>query len=517
MKNIKLSFSLLLIFAITIISCDESTIDLKPVRETEAGYFQDEDQMQEAVFGVYQKLSFFYAFRGGQNNNLAPIWHLPGDDLTTKAGYAFENFVALNGSNSQLSLFYDYAYQLIARANIVLQKIEENGDFAYESKPELKDYNKGEALCLRAYMYMQLWNVFGTAPLVTERIINIEDAYPASSKGTELLDQAIIDLNEAAQLLPESWSADMKGRVTKNSAFGLRMKCLVFRGTVNNNSEDFTAAISTFNSLSGLALTAQYSQNFDVIFENNEESLFEYQANSSPSFVNPFLGNAGGNDVFSVKGEIGAYYGFFSKKPSWIGNSSYRATSSILNAYEDGDPRKDYNFSEDPVNDDLNVKKYIKNTAYAEGSGGKNNEVSVNNPRILRYADVLLLKAEAIVRSNGSLSEAIGIINQIRERARNSTDDGVPSAIPADRDVNESDKNTVLEWIFQERRLELAFEEGHRWWDLRRRHIAGEIDLKTLNFDSELDNCEFEDYNVNFPLPEKQVVENPNMDQNTGY
>ena len=127
------------------------------------------------------------------------------------------------------------------------------------------------------------------------------------------------------QLLPDSWSPEMKGRVTKNSARGLRGKCLVFRGSVKKTTEDFTAAISDFNAIQGIGLTPKYSQNFDVNFENNQESLFEYQANSSPSDVNPFLDN----DNFAVIGEIGAYYGYFSQKPSWIGNSYYTATASI--------------------------------------------------------------------------------------------------------------------------------------------------------------------------------------------
>ncbi|MFV0379119.1 MAG: RagB/SusD family nutrient uptake outer membrane protein [Mangrovibacterium sp.] len=405
---------------------------------------------------------------------------------------------------------YNYAYQLIARANTMLQKIEENGDFAYINQPTLKDYHRGEALFLRAYMYLQLWNVFGTAPLVTERITNLADAYPPNSQGTDLLNQAIIDLQEATQLLPDNWSAAMKGRVTKNSAYGLRGKCLVFRGMINDTNEDFTLAIADFDAITGLSLAAKYSENFSVGFENNGESLFEYQANSSPGNVNPFL--AAGNDSFSDIGEIGAYFGYYSRMPTWIGNSHYTATSSIRNAYESGDPRKDYNINSNTTVL-VNVNKYITNSGYA--TNGQSNGISVNNPRILRYADVLLLKAEAIVRSGGNLGNAIDLINEVRERARNSAD--VVSTIPADRDVAESDEDLVLEWIFQERRLELAFEEGHRWWDLRRRHIAGEIDLKALDFQSMDLNFKFEDKNINFPFPETEVVDSPNLDQNAGY
>ncbi len=510
MKNRKLLYYILFIFTLIQYSCSDDTVNLLPIGDTEATYFQNESQMEEGIRGIYQKLGFFYRFGGSQNDNTAPIWHLPSDDLTTPSTNALENFSGLNGSNWQVTMFYTYAYQLINRANYMLQKIEENADFAYKKQPELKNFHKGEALFLRAYMYMQLWNVFGTAPLVTERITKIADGYLPNSKDTELLDQAIEDLAEAAQLLPDSWSADMKGRVTKNSAYGLRGKCLVFRGSVKKATTDFTEAITDFNKINSASLAPKYSQNFDVNFENNQESLFEYQANSSPSDVNPFLDN----DNFAVIGEIGAYYGFFTQKPSWIGNSYYTATASIKDAYNDGDFRRTYNIDLNP-DVKLNVKKYIRNTAYAKGWGGQDYELSVNNPRILRYADVLLLKAEAIVRSNGSLSEAIGLINQIRERARNSGDEY--SEVPADRNVNETDPQKVLEWIFEERRLELAFEEGHRWWDLRRRHIAGEIDLKSWDFQSLDPNFKFEDYNVNFPLPEQEVVENPNMNQNVGY
>ena len=511
LRNIRNYSSALLLAMMSLMACDPDTIDLTPIGNTEGEYFQNEAQMEEAVMGVYQKLAFFYAFRGGQNNNLAPVWHLPSDDLTTTANYSQENFSGLNGGNGQLSLFYDYSYQLISRANTVLQKIEENGDFAYKKQPELKNHHKGEALFLRAHIYFLLWNVYGTAPLVSKRITQLANAYPENSKGTDLLDQAIVDLNEAA-----SWANAMKGRITKNAARALKGKCLVFRGSVSGTNSDFTEAIAAFNAISGVKLTTNYNDNFNSAFENNIESLFEYQANSSPGNVNPFVGGAGGNDAFAVIGEIGAYVGMFNKRPSWIGNSFFMATPSIMKAYDSGDPRVTYVLSKD-IENGVNVRKYVRNTAYAAGGNAESNGVSINNPRILRYADVLLLKAEALVRSNGSLEEAIGLINLIRSRARNSVESGPASLVPENRNTAITNKATVLEWIFQERRLELAFEEGHRWWDLRRRHIAKEIDLKNWNFDSRLANFKFEDRHIYFPLPEKEVVENPNMNQNEGY
>lgn len=162
-----------------------------------------------------------------------------------------------------------------------------------------------------------------------------------------------------------------------------------------------------------------------------------------------------------------------------------------------------------------NVVKYIKDGMPTNNKAP--NEQSKNNPRILRYADVLLLKAEVLVRSGGSLSEAIGIINQVRTRARKSATSGVEAPVPENLSTSETNPATVLDWIYKERRIELACEEGHRWYDLRRRHIAGEIDLKTWNFNSKRIDFQFKNDNVNFPLPEIEVIENPNLNQNPGY
>lgn len=515
MKTIKILIIPITLLLISLSACNEDTIELDPIGVTETSYFLDENQMTKAVFGIYHKVTYFYNFNRSNNNALPEVGLLPSDDLTTPGDRAAESFVSLNGGNGQLTMYYRMAYQLIARANVVLQKIEENGEVAYENNPELRDYHTGEALFLRAWTFFNLWNVFGTAPVVTERIATLANAFPPNSSGTELLDQAIEDLENAVDLLPASWPDIYKGRVTKNSARGMLGKVLVFRGTINDDNADFTNAITRFDQITGVSLTPNYNQNFDIDFENNEESLFEFQSqNVAAGGSNPFLDN----DFFDNNGALSCWFGFFTRKPTWIGNSVFTATPSLINAYEAGDPRVNYIFSADPLNTTLNVVKYTRNgKAWPRGGLSKNYEQSLNNARILRYADVLLLKAEAIVRSGGNLAEAVALVNQVRERARNSTEDGIPSAVPADRSTTETDPDVVKDWIFIERRLELACEEGHRWWDLRRRHIIGEIDLKSWDFSSLALDLKFEDYNINFPLPDSEVINSPNLNQNTGY
>jgi hypothetical protein len=323
------------------------------------------------------------------------------------------------------------------------------------------------------------------------------------------LDQAIIDLTEAATLLPEAWDEGNVGRATKNSARGLLGKCLVFRGTVNTTDADFTAAIAAFNSITGVQLASNFNDNFDGLKENNVESLFEFQANRAIADTNPWVG---GNDDFSVIGELNTFWGFFNGDGADGPSNTFRATSSLKNAFEVGDPRIDFSFDMSvEAADGTNVRKYILNNVTTPDNPWLG--LSQNNPRILRYADVILLKAEAIVRSGGSLADAIALVNEIRARARASGDGAM---VPADL-ATPGTGAEALDLIFRERRLELAFEEGHRWYDLRRRHLAGEIDLTTFDFDPLRTDFAFKEFNINFPLPQTEVIQSTNLTQNEGY
>lgn len=516
-KTQKIFFLLFIVAGLTITACDESTIELDPIGATEVGYFNNETEMEKSVFGIYSSIRDFYSAQFNHGRPSTWMWLAPSDDLTTPGNAAEDNFAGITPDQRRVLNFYTYSYRLIARANTVIEVIDNRGDEIYQLEPALKDVHKGEALFLRGWAFWRLWNIYGRAPIITERIKLIENAYPPNSEGTELLDQAIADLQAAATLLPPTWDDANKGRVTSNSAYALLGKVFVFRGTVDNTQADFSAAIDAFDEITGAALTDHYNKNFDYQFENNEESFFEFQAGSTQGGVNAFL------PFEDFPGfDLTVYWGFFDQKPVWIGNDLLVATDNFKGIYETGDPRIPHVFDPNATGV-TNVTKYVKNGAFARNAAGgnlnpaRNNGYNINNPRILRYADVLLLEAEAIVRSGGSLADAVALINQIRTRARFSTEDGTEAATPANLDATGADQATVLDWIFEERRRELAFEEGHRWWDLRRRHMAGEIDLTTWDFGTISSDFKFEEYNLYFPLPPNEVVENPNMTQNDGY
>jgi hypothetical protein len=482
-------------------ACNKKAIDIAPVNPSEADYFLKESEFERAVLGIYASLTPLFNHNGG--THIAPLYFLPGDDVTLTNEDPFEHFITLNSGNGVTNSFYQNIYRMIGRANLVLGKIAvESGVY---TTPTSKNSHKGEALFLRAWGYYNLWVYFGKAPVLKERITTAANLYPAESKGTELLDQAVIDLTEAATLLPASWATAQRGRVTANAANGMLGKVLVFRGTVNKTATDFTAAIAAFNKISGVSLVPNFGDNFDVNKENNAESLFEFQAST-----------AGGDNVWlpnefdGAIGTMSSYWGYFYQGNTRSNNNrNYIATNKLLSAITPADPR--FLFTVNPTSTSgKQLIKWSKNDL----TGG-NGQSSANNPRLLRYADVLLLKAEAILQSNGSTSEAIGLINQIRTRARNMMPGGLT---PADYSTTETNKTTIMSWIMNERFIELAA-EGHRWPDLRRWHLAGVLTLNNAFFDAtNTAQLGFDpNKHIVFPIPLTELDRNPNVTQNSNY
>jgi tetratricopeptide (TPR) repeat protein len=228
----KVSFIIVVVLTVFVIhACDKSKLDLLPHGPTEQSYFLTEDDFNKATLGIYSKMSDFFWYNGGAGGSPITVFLLPGDDITTnQSNEEFEVFGSLQPSNGRLSYLYSRLYQMINRAILVIQKVNEEKGDVYKT-PNMKNYNKGEALFLRGYAYYNLWNLFGTSPLVTDRVTSTSQFTPTGTTGTQLLDQAIKDFSEAASLLPATWDAANRGRVTANSANGMLGKSLVFRAS----------------------------------------------------------------------------------------------------------------------------------------------------------------------------------------------------------------------------------------------------------------------------------------------
>ncbi len=331
--------------------------------------------------------------------------------------------------------------------------------------PALADRLIAENRFLRAYFYFSLVRWFGDLPLITMPLAPDEFVQTRVPK-EQIYDLIISDLEFAIASLPtrsEYPSADL-GRATQGAAQGLLAKVYL---TVGDFQQAETLAMEVINS-NEYSLFSDYATLFREENENNVESLFEVQATAFPE------GGGGSqyNQVQGVRGTPNLGWGF------------NRPSDDLVRAYEPGDPRREatiLNVGEvlpdgsAIVEDNPGVdnERYNQKSWVARHPGGLGN--GPGNIRVLRYADVLLMAAEAM-NENGNSTDALALLNQVRERARG----GNPNLLP---DVTTTNQDQLRTRIWQERRVELAMEQ-HRWFDLIRQGRAAEVmtGVGKLNF-----------------------------------
>ena len=244
-------------------------------------------------------------------------------------------------------------------------------------------------LFLRAWAFYKLWSWWDKAPIITSRIVGLENIYQEPSQGLEMLDQAITDLEKATDLLPESWPAEQAGRVTQDAALGMLVQTYVTRAKYSsNNTEEYGKAISAFEKISpSVGLTDHFGKNFDYRYENNEESLFEFQA-SLKTAENPWLDN----DFTDAVGTMGAFYKHFID--NWTNQGALIAPiQKSVCAFHPDNPRIAETYDTTSAtpwsfNGGYSMIKYVKEER--NQFGGIANINSINNTRILRLADVKL-------------------------------------------------------------------------------------------------------------------------------
>jgi hypothetical protein len=353
----------------------------------------------------------------------------------------------------------------------------------------------GEAKFLRANYYFILVRYFGDVPLITEPQTPNDDLYPARTPKNQVYDLIEQDLQDAVRLLPrrETYTGSDVGRASKGSALGLLAKVYLTLG-------DYADVIPLCQQVTdlGYTLNASYADNFDPAHKNGPESLFEVQYSGSTtygffddlnqaSWTSTFMGPR--NTTF-----VGGAYGW------------NQPTQEFVDSYEAGDKRKDLTILYEGCPDfngnvykssysttGYNVRKFLVPTTVSPQYNTSNEDFPV-----LRYADVLLMEAEAL-NETGKTTEAEAPLNQVRIRA----------GLPEVHGQSQADlRNTIL----HERRMELAF-EGDRWFDLLR--IGnGQYGLDFLH---SIGKTNATQKNLLMPVPQVEIDANPNLTQNPGY
>jgi hypothetical protein len=515
---------LCIILCVTYTRCDKQ-LDLVPLGQlSEASFYQTEQEFEAGTYGIYSTLINLY-----WNDQYIRIDLWPSDDAEPSGNSTedLENFnwTPTTGGNSEH--IWTQAYTGIARANLLIAKLPGASRFAEESR---KPRFEAEARFLRAYFYFLL-AIHYERPPITLAVIEdrAENARLPLSEEGEVWEVIVADLQFAQQNLPETFGDD-KGRATTNTASALLGKVYLYRAQWENNPAYYQNAITEFTKVIGKYSLVPFGDNFSASDENNAESVFEVQFVFG-SGDNTWLPTDFGADIDQNVGSGATARSVHFRPGCWNDNcapgandSGYgnvHASLSLQNEFEPGDPRREETIfvdgdpyphieGTDTYDGNWSVTgstpaKYILHDDPTQPPGRPN--ASLNNERIIRYADVLLMLAEAkILSPTSDLTGAADLINEVRTRAS--------ATLPP---VTVGTREQMFSALMHERRVELAF-EGHRYNDLVRWHRAALINIKTdIDFGGQVANTNWSEKHLVRPIPQGQRDINSNLDQLDEY
>lgn len=506
----KTKFLLIAVVAVSLFSCEKEFLD----RPTEDSYNVDDfykttDQVLASTNALYAAPWF--------NFNTNTIWTIgelsSGNGRTWDPRNAdFTNF-AINGNHSTLTQAWESLYAVVAQSNAVINTLPEAA--GVEVPQDVVDTAVGEARFIRSVAYFYLVRIFGSVPIIDNNNDYVLEPVVPRNTVADVYRFITEDLEFAIENITTYDKASAPGRVSSNGAKAMLAKVYLY---MENYSDAYQFADDVINNgeFRLFGGDSQYSDSDDSgsyydLFtpenDNNQESIFALQWTASPSYGE-------GNGLQSLFGPSG----FTGGSDGW---SAIGPSPDLLAAYEDQDEDVRYYatfMKREAEYPDLNggytvpdnvdaqgtdhiVKKYVVGSAAAtlrdDGSG---QTTTSNNTYILRYADLLLVHAEAALRGGGPVVNGVESYNKVRLRA------GL-----------EKNETPTLDDIFNERRVELAF-EFEFWYDVVRLGEAEAIeflsnsDRGTINNDTGEVEPEFYTATAEdllFPYPTTETQNNP--------
>jgi hypothetical protein len=483
-----------LVVAIIVGGCSKSFLEKAPLDSVNtANFYKTADDAVAAINAAYQPLQRpkLYNLRMWATDIMAGNSEVGAgggtDGIETKDE---ANFVTTTDNAGVLDLYRGPAPGILA-CNIVLDKVP-----AIEMDENMKKRILGEAHFLRGLYYFILVRFFGDVPLITKPQNVGDDLNPARTPKADVYKQIISDLSNAMDMLPprESYSGSDVGRASKGAATGLLAKVYLTLGDYQK-----TVDLCKQVTASGYKLNPNYADNFSATNKNTVESLFEVQYSGATTY--------GFFDDFNQASWVSTFTG--PRNSDFVGGAYgwNQPTQEFVDSYESGDKRKDATilYEGGPAFDGKDYKASYSGTGYNLRKFLVPKSISPDyntNPAdfiVLRYADVLLMEAEAL-NELGQTAAAIVPLNEVRERA------GL-----ADKAANIS-KEAMRDVILHERRMELAF-EGQRWFDLIRVQ-DGQYGLEFLHSIGKVNATQ---KFLLLPIPQVERDANPNLTQNAGY
>ena len=515
---IKSLLAFVMVSALVVTSCNDSDLlDItNPNAVTPATFYQTGDDAILAVNAVYS---------AWQSRELCQRFYFFGNDMPSDENIGTNNLQAVlrqmldftwTSNNAVISNMWAGYYRGINSANLVVAEVPD-----IEMDATLKNRVIAEARFLRATFYFDLVFKWGAVPLITEPLIQGADV--PRSPVEQVYELIIGDLEFAKANLPTAaeYGASDLGRATSGAAAGYLGKVYLYR-------QNWAAAEAEFD-----AIIAGQFGNYDLVenfrwngigeeqsaeAENNIESLFEVQFQDN-------LGNQWGSD-----NPGGGESTFRGVEYAFASFNNVRPKQEFADRFELGDPRYEQTYYDDSV-------RWFEGVFAREDFGSliawrkyhnydvrdDSNQSSGINFRLMRFADILLMAAEAKLNNGKPINEVLALINRVRQRAidqktnmdivlvmertLNHTLELYPTAqYPADT------RDQVMTIIMHEREVELAGEQ-HRYNDLKR-----------WGLDDDFAIADGKPYQVNkhelWPIPQQELETNPSInqaDQNPGY
>jgi len=447
---------------ITTLSCTKFVkIPSPPNQLVTATVFADSLDANAAILGIY--INMMPTSRLFTSGGITIYTGLSSDELFYNTGNSdesqfYSNSISpiSNGANDQL---WVSAYELIYQTNACIEGLNASNGLSVSLKKQLV----GEALFIRAFLYFNLTNIYGSVPLVTSTDYKINAVLPRASSAAIYM-QIDGDLNIAQSFLPQNY------------------------GTTGNFRPNQFAATSL------LARVYLYQRNWDSAEIASSRVINSGNYNLVPILNDVFL--AGSNEgiwqLVPVFPGLETTEGYYFVPSNVFVVPKYTIGPYLLNTFESGDQRR-VDWIDSNV---VNGVSYYYPYKYKLGYDG--NSSPIENYMVLRLAEQYLIRAEAEANgAAGGSNAAIGDLNVVRNRA------GLPNYLGS------TSPDSVLNSIYHERKVELFCEWGHRWFDLKRTSQINAV-LGTEKVGWEADAALY-------PIPSAEIQLNPYLTQNDGY
>ncbi|MGX5816887.1 RagB/SusD family nutrient uptake outer membrane protein [Chitinophaga lutea] len=482
---IKHTTCILLTFLLLAGSACEKQLDISSVTNlTNATYYKTPEDAKAALGACYKVMGVWDPFPDLVMSDDAVPFLSGAADRVTLWRYN------LTPSNSFLG-GYASSFGGINRSNIVIARVPD-----IPMDENLKKRYIAEAKVLRALHYFNLVRIYGGVPVTTTETASLEGLSVPRNTVEEVYAQIEKDLKESEDVLPPSYPATDGGRVTSGAAKGLLAKVYLTRAGTDRSSPYWAQAAAKAKEVMDqgvYGLYDNYADAFALTARGGKENMLEVQ----------YLTDVYGHGLGRGYGPRAA--------PIFPGGGSAiaRPTQSLYNSYTANDKRKAVTFMTSYVYNGVTTNLSITDPDPAKAVSfqklwdrtAKTNGGEGTSRVVLRYADVLLIYAEAANEANGSPTQAAyAALNKVRVRAGLSELDGLT-------------QTSFREAVWLERRLELAFENCRRFDLVRTGRLVDAVKAEA-SFNR---NPQIQSYHALFPIPQSDMDANPLLEQNDGY